>query len=140
MERMFEVLAAFLLKGLGQTIKNWSVQIQKADHDESEEVVDTLQHPRCPLRPRFPDPDYLEAMVGDLLEWQNFLRRQGRSKCQILLWTIFAIARLLTDILRITLQNMFEVIQATEQAEVVDAALAPEVVSEANPPDADTVA
>lgn len=127
---MFEAIATFLLKELGQTIKKCSVRVQQADNDEPEETVKQLQKTTCPLRPRFPDPDYLEAMLGDLLEWQSVLKKRGLSKCHILLLTLLGVIQLSIDILRITLQNMFEVVQDVQQPEVVDSSMTADVLSE----------
>ncbi|MEM0978738.1 MAG: hypothetical protein AAGH78_00555 [Cyanobacteria bacterium P01_H01_bin.58] len=136
---MFEALATFLLKELGQTIKNWSVRIQQVENDEPEEEVKQLQQPKCPLRPRFPDSDYLEAMLGDLLEWQSYLKKRGLSKCHILLLTLLGVIELAIDVLRITLQNMFDVIQSAQQPEVIDSSMTAEVLTEGTPPDTDSV-
>ena len=139
MEWIFEVLATFLLNELGQAIKKWSVRFQNAENDKPDEAVKQLPQSRCPLRPRFPSPDYLEAMIGDLLEWQSHLQNQGLSKCHILIFTGLAIVQLAIDILMITVQNMSEAIQTTQQTETVEPSITSEVVSEGNPPDANTV-
>lgn len=139
MEWIFEVFATFLLTKLGQTIKQWSVRFQNAENDEPEEAIKKLKQSRCPLRPRFPSPDYLEAMIGDLLEWQSQLQQQGLSKCHILLLTVLAIARLAIEILLITLQNMPAVIQTPQQAEVIESPITSKVVSEGNSPDKEPI-
>ena len=139
MERIIEVLATLLLRELGQTIKIWSARIQRAENDKPEKEIKPSQYARCPLRPRFPDPDYLEAMIGDLLEWQNYLKEQGLSECRILVLTLLGMSKLAIDILQITLQNMFETSKQTQQAEVIESAIAPEGSSENNPPDTEPI-
>lgn len=139
MKWSFEPLATFLLKELGQAIQRWSVRFQNAENDESKAPVGQLPQVRCPFRPKFPGPDYLEAMLGDLLEWQNYLQKQGVSKRRILFLTMAAIIRLVGNIFVITWQNMSEAIKVAQQTDTADSATPSEVVSEGNPPDTNAV-
>ena len=55
-----------------------------------------------------PRSEYLEAMFGDLIEWQKTLQRQGLPKVAIFGLTSLAIGECIFGMLRITLQGLLE--------------------------------
>ena len=71
--------------------------LQEADEDGDSQV--TLHSPRA---------EYLEAMFGDLIEWQKNLQRQGLPRLAIFGLTTLAIGECTCGMLRITLQSLIE--------------------------------
>lgn len=108
MEHLFETLAAFAINRLGQAIVSWSACLRFREGVQ-EDACDPHSSPvPPPTEPVLPSPDYLEAMVGDLLEQQQQLKRKGASDRTVLLMTVWALIGLTSDVLRITLQNVSE--------------------------------
>ena len=137
MERMFETFATFLLEELGQVIREWSVRFQKLEHEDSPEVELHVNQSTCIFHLRLPSPEYIEAMLGDLLEGQNRLEKRGSSKCSILLLTVVAIMKMAIDITIITLQDFLKLARDSQQVESIEPAAMPEVLSEGRPSDVD---
>ena len=71
--------------------------LQEVDENEDSRV--TLHSPRA---------EYLEAMFGDLIEWQKNLQRQGLPRLAIFGLTSLAIGECTCGMLRITLQSLME--------------------------------
>ncbi len=137
MESILEGLATFLLEDLGQTIKRWSVRFQTLAHTEAQEVEQRINRSIFKSYFRIPSPDYIEAMIGDLLERQNYLKRKQVSSCYILLLTLLKLMQMALDIAIIALQDLISGDSKSPPAESVDAAATPEVISDSSTSDSD---
>lgn len=108
MVRIFlEALASFLVTRLGQAIIDWSARFRNQQEDPVPES-ETPRSQRDVHLYLLPDRDYLEAMVGDLLERQKELRDLRFSNKKILVITLLELTGMVLDLLSITLQNFVD--------------------------------
>ncbi|MEM7772295.1 MAG: hypothetical protein AAF327_17500 [Cyanobacteria bacterium P01_A01_bin.37] len=115
MEILWQIITAFMVRQIVNVIENWSLRLRGLNNkieecDSSAEVPEKAGE--CPLRPIAPSPDYLEAMLGDFLEWQTALQQQGVSTKRILLMTLLAFVGLMADVLAIMLNNLIVPMQS----------------------------
>lgn len=84
---------------LGKVRRDAQLKPPLDEADENEDSCITLYSPRS---------EYLEAMFGDLIEWQKSLQHQGLPRLAVLGLTLLAIGECTFGILRITLQSLME--------------------------------
>ncbi|MEO1354131.1 MAG: hypothetical protein AAFW84_36195 [Cyanobacteria bacterium J06635_15] len=112
MEYVLDAIASFLVGELGQALIAWSKQFRDIKEEKTKECKQNPSQRNCPLDPVLPSRDYLEAMIGDLIEWQQELKKRKVSNKIVLLLTLLALINLAFDILSITFQNLIEPEQA----------------------------
>ena len=109
MELLLKAITTYLVSKMCKFLEMWFRQLWSVEEEieqceaTSEADVGTRQ---CPLRPIAPRPDYLEAMVGDLLEWQSELQEEGLPTYRIVFLTLWQFLDLLLDVVEITIHNL----------------------------------
>jgi hypothetical protein len=105
MEVIINFIAEFLLGKTVKAVERWFSRTREEKLIPSDEVKPLVKQ-RCPFGPVLPSRDYLEAMMGDFLERQQELQKQGGPPRRLLLITMLRLVAFSADVLAITWQNI----------------------------------
>ncbi len=105
MEVIINFIAEFLLGKTVKAVERWFSRNSEEKLIPSKEGKKIVRQ-RCPFGPVLPSRDYLEAMMGDFLEQQQELQKQGGPPRRLLLITMLRLIAFSADVLAITWQNV----------------------------------